>query len=82
MGVKRDLIVISSGSKGIGSEELWTRDWRRRTKREWAWVRATNFDDNASSSVVGYREVKVRKACIGYRWSGTLWDITKIKIDE
>jgi hypothetical protein len=34
MGEKRDLICISSGSRGIGSEELWTRDWRRRTKRE------------------------------------------------
>ena len=30
--------VSGSGSKGGGNEELCARDWRRRTKRDWACV--------------------------------------------
>lgn len=52
-GEKRDFHLISSGSIGMGANELCTRDCRRRTKREWAWQRATNFALRSSSSVVG-----------------------------
>lgn len=52
-GEKRDFHFISSGSTGIGAEELCTRDCRRRTKREWAWQRATSFARRSSSSVEG-----------------------------
>lgn len=31
---KREWGCCSSGSSDTGREELWTRDWRRRTKRE------------------------------------------------
>ena len=52
-GEKRDFHFISSGSIGMGADELCTRDCRRRTKREWAWQRATSFALSSSSSVVG-----------------------------
>ena len=72
--------LTSSGSKGMGVDELCTRDCRSNTNLECACVYATSFLVNSSSSNVGYREVIVRNACIGYRCSGTRCDITRCTI--
>lgn len=65
--------MSSGGSGGIGRGELWTRDWKRRTKREWAWVSLISFVVVCES---GSLAVRMRRAWVGYRWRSVRWEMT------
>lgn len=74
--VKRLLGLTSSSSMESGLLELWATDCKSSTTREYACDKAINFSDIASSSSDGRIDVRVLKACTGYLWRGTRWDIT------